>query len=112
VVIGGDVHAFNASDLKLDFDDPASPVVASEFVGSSITSQAWAQERLNAFLPDNPHMKLVDSRFRGYVRVEVTRERWRADLRAMDSVARPDAACTTLASFVVEDGKPGPRRVE
>jgi alkaline phosphatase D len=57
-------------------------------------------------------MKLVDSRFRGYVRVEVTRERWRADLRAMDSVARPDAACTTLASFVVEDGKPGPRRVE
>ena len=55
VVIGGDVHSFNVNDLKLDFDDPASPVVASEFVGSSITSQAWAQEKLNTFLPDNPH---------------------------------------------------------
>lgn len=110
VVIGGDVHSFNVSDLKLDFDDPASPVVASEFVGTSITSQAWAQERLNAFLPDNPHMQLVDSRYRGYVRVEVTPARMRADLRAMDSVANPDAACGTLASFVVEDGKPGPQR--
>ena len=29
VVIGGDVHCFNVSQLKLDFDDPASPVVAS-----------------------------------------------------------------------------------
>src|SRR5918999_1472869 len=41
VVIGGDVHSFNASRLKLDFDDPASPVVASEFVTTSITSQSW-----------------------------------------------------------------------
>lgn len=110
VVIGGDVHSFNVSELKLDFDDPASPVVASEFVGTSITSQAWAQERLNAFLPDNPHMKLVDSRFRGYVRVELTPGQMRADLRAMQTVARQDAACSTLASFVVEDGKPGPQR--
>ena len=111
VVIGGDVHSFNVSDLKLDFDDPASPVVASEFVSTSITSQAWAQERLNAFLLDNPHMKLVDSRARGYVRVEVTTTQMRADLRAMASVAKPDAACSTLASFVVEDGKAGPQKV-
>jgi alkaline phosphatase D len=109
VVIGGDVHAFNVNDLKLDFDDPASPVVASEFVGTSITSQAWPQERLNGFLPDNPHMKLVDSRYRGYVRVEVTPALWRSDLRAMESVAKPDAPCSTLASFVVEDGRAGPQ---
>ncbi len=110
VVLGGDVHQFNVCDLKTDFDDPASPVVASEFVGTSITSQAWPQERLNRFLPDNPHMKLVDSRYRGYVRVEVTPGRMRADLRAMESVQSRDAACNTLASFVVEDGKPGPQR--
>jgi len=110
VVIGGDVHSFNVNDLTLDFDDPASPVVASEFVGTSITSQAWAQERLNAFLPDNPHMKLVDSRYRGYVRVEVTPGQMHADLRAMESVTRPDAACNTLASFVVDDGRAGAQR--
>jgi len=109
VVLGGDVHSFNVNDLKLDFDDPASPVVASEFVGTSITSQAWPQERLNAFLPDNPHMKLVDSRYRGYVRMELTPAQMRTDLRAMESVTKPEAACSTLASFVVEDGKAGPR---
>ncbi len=108
VVIGGDVHSFNVSQLKLDFDDPDSAVVASEFVGTSITSQAWPQERLNQYLPDNPHTLLADSRYRGYVRVELTPRRWSADLRAMETVQKRDAVCNTLASFVVEDGKPGP----
>ena len=54
VVLGGDVHSFNVNHLKLDFDDPASPVVASEFVGTSITSEAWSQERLKPLLADNP----------------------------------------------------------
>ena len=111
VVIGGDVHSFNVNELKLQFDDPASPVVASEFVGTSITAQAWAQEKLRPMLPDNPHMKLVDSRFRGYVRVDVTPKQLQTDLRAMESVIDRDANCTTLASFVVADGKPGPRPV-
>jgi len=110
VTIGGDIHAFNVADLKRDFDDPDSPVVASEFVGTSIMSKGWAQENYGRFLPDNPHVKLVDSRQRGYVRVEVTPKAMRADLRAMETVQQRDAACSTLASFVVEDGKPGPQR--
>jgi alkaline phosphatase D len=108
VVLGGDVHAFNVSQLKTDFDDARSPVVASEFVGTSITSQGWSQERFNEFLPDNPHMLLAESRHRGYVRVEVTPKLWRADLRAMDTVRTREADCRTLASFVVEDGRAGP----
>jgi len=110
VVLGGDVHSFNVNDLKLDFDNPASPVVASEFVGTSITSQAWAQEKLREFMPDNPHMKLVDSRFRGYVRMEIAPGQARADLRALESVTSRDAPCSTLASFVVENGRAGPQR--
>ena len=110
VVLSGDVHSFNASQLKLDFDDPAAPVVASEFVCTSITSQAWSQERLNRYLPDNPHMLLADSRYRGYARVELTPRRFQTDLRAMESVQQRDATCSTLATFVVEDGRPGPVR--
>jgi alkaline phosphatase D len=110
VVIGGDIHCFNVSQLKLDFDDPASPVVATEFVGTSITSQAWPQERINQYLPDNPHILLGDSRYRGYTRVEVTPQRWTTELRVMESVQRRDAACSTLATYVVENGKPGPVR--
>ncbi len=108
VVIGGDVHLFHIAQLKENFDDPDSPAVASEFVGTSITSQGWAQERIDRFLPDNPHVLLAESRYRGYTRVEVTPKRWRADLRVMETVRQRDATCRTLASYAVEDGRPGP----
>jgi alkaline phosphatase D len=107
VVLGGDVHSFNVNHLKLDFDDAKSPIVASEFVGTSITSQAWPPERLAPLLADNPHMTFSDGRYRGYIRFDLSRERLDADLRAMESVQKREAACNTLAQFVVEDGKPG-----
>jgi alkaline phosphatase D len=108
VVIGGDVHTFYANQLKRDFDNAAAPVVASEFVTTSITSESWPQERLNQYLPDNPHILLAESRFRGYTRVDVTPARMQVDLRGMESVQRRDAPCRTLTSFVVDDGIPGP----
>jgi alkaline phosphatase D len=110
VVLSGDVHSFNVSQLKLDFENASSPVVATELVTTSITSQAWAQERLNQYRADNPHILLADSRFRGYTRADVTAKVLHADLRAVETVQRREAPCTTLASFVVEEGKPGPRR--
>ena len=111
VVIGGDVHSFNVCQLKPDFDDPASPPVASEFVGTSITSQAWPQERIDELRPDNPHVLYAEGRYRGYTRVDLGEKHWRADLRGMESVQTRDAACRTLATFVVEDGIPGPLKI-
>jgi alkaline phosphatase D len=110
VVIGGDVHHHAVADLKIDFDDPASPVLASEFCGTSITSQARSQRQLDAARADNPHVKLADGRYRGYVRMDIGRKRLQADLRAMETVTERDAACGTLASFVVDSGRPGPQR--
>ena len=108
VVIGGDVHSFWVGDLKPDFDDARSPVVATEVVGTSITSQQGrSEEQLQALMADNPHLRFIHGARRGYVRVEVTPERLRADLQAMRSVTDPRAAVDTLASFVVEDGRPG-----
>jgi phosphodiesterase/alkaline phosphatase D-like protein len=42
VVISGDIHSFFANDLKLDDDDHASTIVATEFVGSSISAYKTA----------------------------------------------------------------------
>jgi alkaline phosphatase D len=67
-VIGGDIHSFWVTDLKSDFRDPASPVVASEFVGTSISSSGVSYDEFAAYLPDNPHIKFFESRLRGYVR--------------------------------------------
>ena len=108
VVIGGDVHAFQVAALKESFEHPEAPVLAAEFVTTSITSQGWPQERIARFLPDNPHVLMAESRYRGYTRVEITPQRWTADLRAVASVQAPEAACRTLATYVVEEGRPGP----
>jgi alkaline phosphatase D len=107
VVIGGDVHAFWVTDLKTDFDKAKAPIVATEFVGTSITSQAPAQERFEAMLPDNPHVRFVNSAHRGYVRMALTPDQCTADLRAVSTVRKPEAKIRTLASFVVENGRPG-----
>jgi alkaline phosphatase D len=107
VVIGGDVHSFWVNDLKPDFDDAQSPVVATELVGTSITSQFGRQEILDAQRADNPHVRFADGSRRGYVRVELTPRRLQADLRAMRGVTQPRAEADTLATFVVEDGRPG-----
>ena len=110
VVIGGDVHMSYVNDIKRDFDNPASPVVASEIVGTSITSQARPQQAVDKMLPENPHIRYANSQFRGYTRVEATQSRMTVDLRAMESVVRRDAPCSTLASFVIEDGRPGAQK--
>ena len=110
VVIGGDVHSFWVSDLKPDFDDAKSPVVATELCGTSITSQHPRAELIPALLTHNRHTGFADGTRRGYVRVEVTPTRLRADLRAMRNVVDPRAEIDTLASFVIEDGRPGAQR--
>jgi alkaline phosphatase D len=110
VSIGGDIHSFWATELRADFRDPGSPVLGSEFVGTSISSPGVPYERFAEFLPENPHIKFFDSRPRGYVRCEVRPERWTTDFRALDSVLTPESTVSTLASFVVESGRPGPVR--
>ena len=109
VVIGGDIHSFWVTDLKVDFTD-AAPVVATEFVGTSISSPGIPYEAFARVLPDNPHVRFFDSRPRGYVRCTVTPERWLTELRALDNPADPRSPIGTLASFVVESGRPGAQR--
>ncbi len=107
IVLGGDVHGFYAADLKLDFDDLRSPVVATEFVTTSISSDGRPPERVAAALSENPHIKLADGTRRGYTRVTLSRDRAVVEMQAVDTVKTPGAPISTLATFVVEDGKAG-----
>jgi alkaline phosphatase D len=83
-------------------------VVATELVGTSISSGAGSYQAFRKRLADNPHVRFFDSRWRGYLRCVADRGRWMTDLRVVETVERPDAPVRTLASFVVEDGRPGP----
>ena len=111
VVIGGDVHLNIVSDLKLDFDDPESPVVASELVGTSITSPpgSW-QKNLPQIVAENPHVRYARSDRRGYVRAGIAGGRLTAELVGLDTVKQPRSRAEVLARFVVEDGRPGPQQ--
>jgi alkaline phosphatase D len=109
VVLGGDVHSFWVTDLKPDFRDPQAPAVASEFVGTSITSGPPPEDRIQAVVRENPHIHYATGEHRGYLRIAITPDRLTADLRAVAGVQEPDAPCETLTSFIVEDGRPGPR---
>ena len=57
-------------ELKLDFDDPRSPVVASEFVGTSITTNGDGLvygPYYEPMVPFNPSIQFFDGDRRGYV---------------------------------------------
>lgn len=107
VALGGDMHAFYVTDLKTDFSDPDAPTVATEFVGTSITSSDVDDAAVRRDLSHNPHIRYFESRWRGYLFCDISRDEWRTDLRIVDSVADADSAARNLISFYIEDGRPG-----
>lgn len=111
VVLGGDVHAHYVADLKMDFDDPRSPVVASEFCGTSISSQGLPQQRLDRLPSFNPHLHWARSDQRGYVRLSIDRQALLARLQMVDDVRDPASAVGTAARFAVQARQPGVHRL-
>ncbi len=107
VIVGGDAHAFFANDLRPDFDDPASPVVATEFVGTSISAYGLPYDVIAAALPDNPHIHFFESRRRGYVCVDLDSAYMQVRMRVVSDAADPKADIATLRTFAVEGGRPG-----
>ena len=106
VVITGDIHASGAGDLKLDFDDPASRSVGTEFIGTSITSifPETLIPIVEAAVRDAPYAKYFEARRRGYVRCTLNAKEWRTDYRYVSTTQQQEATIETAASFVVSDG--------
>lgn len=110
VVIGGDVHFSMAGDLRVDFDNERSPVIASEFVGTSISSLGPSRARIEALLSKNPHVKFANGGRRGYAKFEVTPQRWETSFRGVMDVADAQSKVIELGRYVVEDRRAGPQR--
>jgi alkaline phosphatase D len=108
VTITGDIHSFWANDLKADYENDASAVIGSELVGTSITSYGPPYDEFMKFMPKNPHVKFFDSRPRGYVSVDLTRDKMTAKFQTVSDITDANATLSTLKTFVVADGKPGP----
>jgi alkaline phosphatase D len=114
VVLTGDSHQNWVNDLKEDFNDPESAIIATEFGCTSITSGGDGTDLHQGgkiTLVKNPHTKFTNAQ-RGYVLCRVTPESWQTDFRVVPYVVKPKAPITTRASFVVENGKPGAVEVQ
>jgi alkaline phosphatase D len=107
VFAGGDFHSFWAADLKADFNDPSSAIVATEFLTSSITSNPPDAALIRFVLPANPHIRYFESRHRGYTAVALTADRMEARFEMISDRRNRDASLSTLKRFAVESGKPG-----
>lgn len=109
VVLTGDIHVNWVNDLQLNFQDEKSPIVGTEFVGTSMSSGGNGgnvipeYERAKA---QNDFVKWYNSN-RGYVSCELTPEKWTTYYRTTPYVDQPGSPIETPATFVVENGRPG-----
>ena len=113
VVLTGDIHASFVMNVTRDALRPETETIATEFMGTSISSggdggERWSQ--LANYETAVPNMKFHHNR-RGYVRCEITPGQWTADYRAVPYITRPDAPVETVATFAVEHGRAGANRV-
>lgn len=109
VVLTGDEHQNFANEIRLQTNDAKSPIVAHEFVATSISSGGDGPgERADhaTILSHNPDCRLINDK-RGYAICDVTPEAWTTTFKVVDKVSAPGGALSTLAAFAIERGKSG-----
>ncbi|MFO1065799.1 MAG: alkaline phosphatase D family protein [Pirellulales bacterium] len=112
VVLTGDIHSNWVNDLKVNFDDEKGPVVATEFVGTSISSGGDGVEKskdTDGILAENPFVRFQNNE-RGYVRCTLNDREWKSDYCVIPKITIPGGERVVRAGFVVEAGKAGAQR--
>lgn len=106
VVLTGDIHSNWVNELRVDDRREEEPLVAAEFVGTSISSGGnglVTPNNLDHTMNSNPCVKFYNAE-RGYVLCELTKDAWKSDYRVVDEVLTPGGKISTRAAFVVEAG--------
>lgn len=106
-VIGGDIHTFAAGDIRAS---PGEAVVATEYVGGSVTSLGGTPQTDRLARETNPDIGVFDSQVRGYGLVDLTPGRADIAFRAVKDATDPKTAIGDLAKFVIESGRAGLQR--
>jgi alkaline phosphatase D len=115
-VLTGDVHSSWAYDLpRRPYDGFDSATgrgsLGVEFAGTSVTSPSNlgsgpdGEKQLAAIRAARPHLHYADGRYRGYVVVDLTRERLQADFFAMKTVEDRTGEERFVKGFVAPAGE-------
>jgi alkaline phosphatase D len=106
VVLSGDIHSFWANEMRANPADPASPIVAPEFVCTSVTADGPPDQPFAGVRDENPHVRFFEAAHRGYCSLDLSRDRLETRFRALSDRRDPAATTSTLQAFVVEAGNP------
>ena len=112
VILSGDMHSFWAID-GMESAAVSDRFPGVEFVVSSISAN-WPDEMdkpITDNLFRNPQIKFYEPDKRGYLLHDVSAQEWQTTARAVHDVRDAQSGVFDLARFVVENGKPGLRRV-
>ena len=115
-VLTGDVHSSWAYDLPRHpydgFDlKTGKGSLGVEIVGTSISSPSNigagpdGEKQLAKMRADRPHLHYVDGRYRGYVVLDLTKDRLQADFYANQTVADRTTSERFVTGFVTEAGR-------
>jgi len=108
VVLTGDIHTNWVNELRVDDRMHDQPIVATEFVATSLSSGGNGPEKpktLDAIVSANPCVKFHNGE-RGYIRCTVTPQSWKSDYMVVDDVLKPGGNTFQRASFIIESGNP------
>jgi alkaline phosphatase D len=109
VVITGDIH-LGAVGVITSVQGSTRTPVATEFVGTSISSGGLLPVNSQGLLSSFPDVRYANLRNRGWTRCEVTPQGWTTEYRVTDDQTSADASLRTDATFVVRPDRVGPQR--
>lgn len=107
LIVGGDVHCTYAANVHERPECPESPVIATEFTGTSLTSAGFPQATVDALVSANAHIRFGNSNHHGYLLFDVGRHEAVVRLRAVTSVKEQASDVSTRMALAVEAGRPG-----
>jgi alkaline phosphatase D len=110
IVITGDSHNNWVRNVPPDAEHFDAPPVATEFMGTSISTGGDDTPFVRSGGAQNPHM-LMRNNNRGYVRCTLTPDAWTSEFRKVGTVLQPSSPCSSLATFAVENGSAGAHQV-
>ena len=101
VALGGDVHRHAAANLRVVPNDAASPIVATEFVGGSLTSRGASQAAMARMRRDNPDVLHARGDERGWALLDLRPDALQCEFRATAHPVAADAVFSRQAAFTV-----------
>jgi len=107
VIVGGDVHSFYVTDIREQVGNPDSPIIASEYCGTSVTGQGRAQETTDRVVTETADVHYGRSDARGYLLLTAEGESVLAELKAVDTIKSPETGIRTLKRYRTVAGRPG-----